>query len=196
MDQYSLFNSLSFFHLMHYNMRCQKDPKKFKSRCLGTSSLSCYLFIYFYLSGNMVSNRTLAQIAAYGGVFVASTGMLVHWKLQERVKGSEFHKEGMKILRKHQPSLSLLGEPIKAGNIDLGDNAANCCNSAHAQLQIPVKGPKNKGTLFLWAEKVDPQEKWNVYRLELGLKNDLSRRLLIKNDSPSNNNNNNNNNNT
>jgi cytochrome c oxidase assembly factor 1 len=133
----------------------------------------------------MVSNRTLAQIAAYGGVIVASTGMLVHWKFQERLKGSEFHKEGMKILRKHQPSVLLLGEPIKAGNIDLGTNTANSCNSTHAQLEIPVKGPKNKGTLFLWAEKVDPQQNWNIYRMELGLKNDLSRRLMIKNDSPS-----------
>lgn len=133
----------------------------------------------------MVSNKTLVQIAAYGGVVVASTGMLVHWKIQERLKGSEFHKEAMKILRKHQPSVSLLGEPIKAGNVDLGNNTANFCNSTHAQLEIPVKGPKNKGTLFFWAEKVDPQQNWNVYRMELGLKNDPSRRLLIKNDPPS-----------
>jgi hypothetical protein len=81
--------------------------------------------------------------------------------------------------------VSLLGEPIKAGNVDLGNNTSNFWNSTRAQLEIPVKGPQNKGTLFFWAEKVDPQQKWNVYRMELGLKNDPSRRLLIKNDPPS-----------
>lgn len=148
---------------------------------LGTSSVSCYCL---FLSGNMVSNITLAKIAGYGGVLVASTGMLVHWKLQEKLKDTEFHKEAMKILRNHHPSVSLLGEPIKAGNIDTGSTTGNVCDSTHAKLEVPVKGPKNKGTLFFWAERVDPEHKWNVYRMELGLKNDPNRRLLIKNDSP------------
>jgi cytochrome c oxidase assembly factor 1 len=132
----------------------------------------------------MVSNKTLAKIAAYGGLLVASTGMLVHWKLQARLKDSEFHKEAMKILRNHRPSVSLLGEPIKSGNVDIGNTTTNVCDATHAQLEIPVKGPKNKGTLFFWAERVDPEQKWNVYRMELGLKNDPNRRLLVKNDSP------------
>jgi cytochrome c oxidase assembly factor 1 len=138
----------------------------------------------------MVSNKTLLKVAAYGGVFVASTGMLAHWKFQEKLRDSEFHKEAMKILRNHHPSVSLLGEPIKPGNVDCGNTTFNFCDSTHAQLQIPVKGPKNKGTLFFWAERVDSQQKWNVYRMELGLKNDPNRRLLIKNDSPNNSNNN------
>lgn len=132
----------------------------------------------------MVSNKTLVKIAAYGGVLVSSTGLLVHWKFQERLKNAEFHKEAMKILRNHRPSVSLLGEPIKPGNVDLGNSTANFCDSTRAQLEVPVRGPKNKGTLFFWAERVDPQQKWNVYRMELGLKNDPSRRLLIKNGSP------------
>jgi cytochrome c oxidase assembly factor 1 len=132
----------------------------------------------------MVSNKTLAKIAAYGGVFVSSTGLLVHWKFQERLKNAEFHKEAMQILRNHRPSVSLLGEPIKSGNVDLGNSTANFCDSTRAQLEIPVRGPKNKGTLYFWAERLDPQQKWNVYRMELGLKNDPSRRLLIKNDLP------------
>ncbi|KDR23431.1 hypothetical protein L798_05793 [Zootermopsis nevadensis] len=132
----------------------------------------------------MVSNETLAKIAAYGGVVVASTGVLLHLKLQSRVKDSEFHKEAMKILRNHRPSVSLLGEPIKSGNVDLGNTTANVCDATHAQLEVPVKGPKNKGTLFFCAKRVDPEQKWNVYRMELGLKNDPNRRLLIKNDPP------------
>lgn len=134
----------------------------------------------------MVSNRTLAKIAAYGGVIVASTGFFLQWKFQERLKDAEFHREAMKILRNHRPSVSLLGEPIKAGNADFGNETVNFCDGKSAKFEIPVKGPKNKGTLFFWAERTDPEEKWNVYRLELGLKNDPSRRLLIKNESPNN----------
>jgi cytochrome c oxidase assembly factor 1 len=148
---------------------------------LGSYSVSCYSV---FLSGNMVSNKTLAKIAAYGGVVVVSTGLLAHWKVQKRLKDSEFHKEAMKILRNHPPSVSLLGEPIKSGNVDVGNTSANVCDATHAQLEVPVKGPRNKGTLFLRAERVNPEQKWNVYRMELGLKKDPNRRFVIKNDSP------------
>ncbi|PSN36600.1 hypothetical protein C0J52_15611 [Blattella germanica] len=132
---------------------------------------------------NMVSNRTLAKIAAYGGIVAASTGFYLHWKLQDRLRNEEYYKEAMKILRNHQSAVYLLGEPIKAGNVDLGNSSGNFCDGNHAQFEIPVKGPKSKGTLFFWAGKDDIQQKWNVRRLELGLVEDPNRRLLIKGDS-------------
>jgi len=91
----------------------------------------------------MVSNETLVKISAYGGVLVSSSGLLVHWKYQERLKNAEFDKETMKILRNHRPSVSVLGEPIKPENVDLGNSTANFCDSTPAQLEVPVRGPKN-----------------------------------------------------
>ncbi|KAJ9584295.1 hypothetical protein L9F63_021364 [Diploptera punctata] len=131
----------------------------------------------------MVSTRTLARIAAYGGVIVASTGFYLHWKLQDNVKNEEFHREAMKILRNHSPSVMLLGEPIKAGNVDLGNRSINFCDGTNAKLEVPVSGPKNKGILYFWAVKDDIQQKWNVHRMELGLKNDPHKRLLVKDDN-------------
>ncbi|XP_067005726.1 cytochrome c oxidase assembly factor 1 homolog [Anabrus simplex] len=131
----------------------------------------------------MVTNRTLAKIATYGAVVTITTGVYVNWKVQDGLKSSQYFKDSLKLLRTHQGAVELLGEPMKSGNLNLGDPEHNHCDGFKAQFEVPVKGPKNSGTLFLWAKRETPQQQWIVSRLELELKNDPSRRLIIRGDS-------------
>lgn len=70
----------------------------------------------------------------------------------------------------------MLGEPIKEVGLDLGE--PNYANQEKAHFEVKVKGPTAKATMFFWAEK--ESEAWNVSRIELQLKDDEDKRLIIK----------------
>lgn len=82
----------------------------------------------------------------------------------------------------------MLGEPIKEKGFDLGDPMRNFCTDRLAQFEVKVVGPKDKGTMFFWAER--PGEKcaeatvddrnWHVSRLELEVNSIPDRRLVVK----------------
>ncbi|GLV42189.1 uncharacterized protein CBL_03776 [Carabus blaptoides fortunei] len=127
-----------------------------------------------------ISNRTLIKIASIGGIITCTTGVLMQWKIKDRVRQTEYYKEAFKTLRSHSGAVSLLGEPIKEGDFSLR-NKDNHCNDSAAHFQVNVKGPKQTGTLYFWADKNNTSDKWNISRIELGLEKEPDRRLLIKN---------------
>ncbi|XP_063238821.1 uncharacterized protein LOC134540185 [Bacillus rossius redtenbacheri] len=129
----------------------------------------------------MVSNTTLAKIAAYGGIFVVGSGYFMRNKIEEGIKKSDFFRESMKQLRANQGAVSLFGEPIRDGRLNLGSTGTNFCDGTRAQFQVPVKGPAAKGTLHLWAERETHEQPWDVYRLELELKDMPDKRVVLRN---------------
>jgi cytochrome c oxidase assembly factor 1 len=131
--------------------------------------------------------------------------MYARYSIQERIRRQDFFRDSLKILRSHPGAKSLLGEPIKEMGFDLGDEERNLCDEIKgtARLQVAVKGPKERGndfffqinfadiaykyyffiisgTMLFWAEKTE--DNWNVFRVELALKNEPDKRLLIKGD--------------
>lgn len=98
-------------------------------------------------------------------------------------------------------AVELMGEPIHQLSFDIGDEN-NWCDGYRAKFNVRVKGPKDKGKSFLhfmchmlcfdpkydpfltgrvffWAT-TDADGKWTVNRVELELKSQPDRRLLIK----------------
>lgn len=73
-------------------------------------------------------------------------------------------------------AIQVLGEPIKDAGFDIGH--PNYADSEKAHFEVKVKGSKERGALFFWSERVD--DKWNITRAELELKNDPEKRLVIK----------------
>lgn len=73
---------------------------------------------------------------------------------------------------------SLLGEPIKETSFELGN--PNYVDVDKAYFEVNVKGPKDKGILYFYARKVSEEAHWDVFKVELELKSDSSRRLVIK----------------
>lgn len=128
------------------------------------------------------SNINLIKVAALGGMATVTMGMAYHWKINDNIRKTDFYKEALLTLGSHKPALHLLGEPIKVGSIDIEDQEKNYTRLREAKYEVPVKGPKEKGTLHFWAKKEGDSDQWVVKRIELQLKRDASRRLVIRRD--------------
>ncbi|CAO1309658.1 unnamed protein product [Diamesa serratosioi] len=124
----------------------------------------------------MVSNRTLAKAATYLAVGGFTSIMWMRFQLQDKIRKQEYFKESMKMLRSHKGAIQVLGEPIKDAGFDIGH--PNYADSEKAHFEIKVKGSKERGAFFFWSERID--EKWNITKAELELKNDPEKRLVIK----------------
>lgn len=127
----------------------------------------------------MFSVKALARTASIGGVIVIGSAVYFKSRIQYGLKSSEYYKESLSILRGHRGIAHLLGEPIKDGTLNLGDNANNFCTGTEAQFQVPVRGSNKSGVLYLWASRPEIGQKWNIDRLELGFKEEPLRRILI-----------------
>lgn len=75
-------------------------------------------------------------------------------------------------------AISLLGEPIKESGFDLS-NPNNTCDAKHAQIEVSVKGPKDKGTVFFWASH-HLEKGWLIDRLEMEAKKHPNKRFLLR----------------
>ena len=72
---------------------------------------------------------------------------------------------------------SRLGTPLKTGIFVSGNvNVDNA--SGHAELQIPVTGPRGKGTIYLIADK--RLGRWEFSALEIALNGDAQRIDLLQ----------------
>lgn len=133
------------------------------------------------LTSKMIrSNLSLIKIATIGGFATVTMGMAYHWKINDNIRKTEYFREALQTLRSHKPAVHLLGEPIKIGKIDIEDQERNYTRLQEAKYEVPVKGPKEKGTLLFWARKPSGSEKWVVTRIELQLRSDDSKRLVVK----------------
>lgn len=143
------------------------------------------------------STRTLAKTAIVGGVICISTVMYVRSRIETRVRDSEHFRTAMKTLRTNAGAVHLLGEPIREKGFDLGDTRRNFCDGSRAQFEVKVRGTKDKGTMYFWAEreaaddagvesKLDAGAEisqkslvWRVKRMELEVSSVPDRRLVV-----------------
>ncbi|KAJ0181187.1 hypothetical protein K1T71_003272 [Dendrolimus kikuchii] len=124
-----------------------------------------------------VSNRTLVQIASWGALVVASTGYYLQSCIIERCRGYEYYKNALKTLRTNAGAVHCLGEPIKDKKFKLSDSENNFSDGNTARFCIPVSGPKDRGSYYFWARKIN--DKWTITKAELELKSKPDMRLVI-----------------
>lgn len=91
------------------------------------------------------------------GLFIAG----IFFGVTSMMKDSDAYKESMTIVQHDKSVNDKLGSPIEAdgmvsGNISIHNDTGNC------DLQIPIKGSKGKGTLFVVAEK---RGKWKYSQM-------------------------------
>ncbi|OXA78252.1 Cytochrome oxidase complex assembly protein 1 [Flavobacterium aquidurense] len=82
------------------------------------------------------------------GLFIAA----IFFGATSMMKDSDSYKGAMTIVQNDKYMNKILGSPIEndglvSGNISINNEVGNC------DLQIPIKGPKGKATLFVVAEK-------------------------------------------
>ncbi|XP_073944141.1 cytochrome c oxidase assembly factor 1 homolog [Choristoneura fumiferana] len=124
-----------------------------------------------------ISNRTLVQIAAWGGIIVSTTGFYLQHRLIDKVRENDYYKNALKRLRTHPGAVYYLGEPIKDKRFKITDPENNFADDKIARFRVPVSGPKDRGTYSFFAEKVD--EEWKLMKAELELKSKPDAKLTI-----------------
>lgn len=134
----------------------------------------------------VASNIKLIKIAAFGGILTATMGLAYRSKVENNVKQTDHYKEAMKILRAHKAAISLLGEPIKDCRIEITNDNKNYTKALDSHYEVPVKGPKQRGVMHFWASRKSMNDKFVVDRVELELKNEKDKRLLIKSEQNNN----------
>lgn len=129
---------------------------------------------------SMVTVRGLVGIAGLGGMITGLTGYTLHNILQKRVRESPVYQEAMKTINKHPAVISLLGEPVRSDRVNVGSKN-NVLSLRLSTLELPVHGPKNKGTLYVWADRLTDSDPWNLYRLELEILDSAGGKLSLLN---------------
>ncbi|XP_011209839.1 uncharacterized protein LOC105230633 [Bactrocera dorsalis] len=124
------------------------------------------------------SNKTLGKIAVYGAFASITAVMYMRYKIEDNIRNSEYFRIALKTLRQHKGASSLLGEPIKELGFDLSDSS-NFSDGQVAQFMVHVKGVKDKGKMYFWANRT-PDSGWFIDRLELELRSQPDKRFLIK----------------
>ena len=97
------------------------------------------------------------------GLFIAS----VFFGITSMMKDSDAFKESMLAVQNNKLVIEKLGSPIESdgmisGKINPKYDSGNC------DLQIPIKGPKGSGTLFVVADK---RGKWKYREMSVYIKN-------------------------
>ncbi|XP_037093764.1 uncharacterized protein LOC119113576 [Pollicipes pollicipes] len=101
----------------------------------------------------MVATQSLLKVAGVGGLLIAGAATFVNSKIQAGLKQGAWFRESMRLLRAHPGAVSVLGEPITDGRLDLARPEANFCDERRVQFRVPVRGPKDKGHLLLWGSR-------------------------------------------
>ncbi|XP_037944916.1 uncharacterized protein LOC119677585 [Teleopsis dalmanni] len=125
-----------------------------------------------------LTNKTLAKIAVYGAIGSISAVMYMKYRIEDRIRNTDYYHLAVQTLRQHKGAVSLLGEPIKELGFDLSDKK-NSCDGQKAHFEIKVRGPQDRGTIYFWATRTDNQG-WILDRLDLEVKSQPDKRFLIK----------------
>jgi TonB family protein len=114
----------------------------------------------------------LILVAGVGGIFFFAMSAL---------QSSDVYKGALERAQKSPAAAGLLGEPIKDGWLVKG-NVSFSGGSGNANLEIPVYGPKNSGTLY--ARAVNEGGAWMYERLDLVAKSGERVSLLDSDKGP------------
>ncbi|XP_066245994.1 uncharacterized protein [Euwallacea similis] len=129
------------------------------------------------------SNMKLVKIASIGGIATIIMGYAAQKKIESNVKTASFYKEALLLVRTHPAAVHLLGQPIKDGRINVSDESKNYIKGNVANFVVPIRGPKQTGTVFISAMKDKEGEEWKISRVELEAFNLHNKRLVVKSES-------------
>ncbi|CAN7937384.1 unnamed protein product, partial [Ixodes hexagonus] len=127
----------------------------------------------------MAKVNRLLKYASFTGL--ATVGGIICFQnyVAKKLTENEYYKTSLSMLRSHKEAVRLLGEPVIERNIDLADSKGTTTRPYRARMKVPLRGSKQSGELYLWAQRPGLEEPWDVLRLELGLKAHKDRRLVV-----------------
>ena len=94
-------------------------------------------------------------------------GLLVFgWVLLKAMKSSDAYRLAVISAKNNRAVIEALGEPVREGFMFTG-NISISGSSGHANLAIPIGGPRGKGTLYAKANKTAGRWRYEVLAVKL-----------------------------
>ncbi|KAH8035984.1 hypothetical protein HPB51_014341 [Rhipicephalus microplus] len=125
------------------------------------------------------SFNRLLQISGLVGIGLVGSTFWFKNYLANKMTELEYYKIAMSTLQGNAAAMRLLGEPLKERRIDISDTDGTKTRPHRAQMKVPIQGSKQRGELYLWAERHALDVPWELLRLELGLEAHRDKRLLV-----------------
>lgn len=119
-------------------------------------------------------------------LFVLGIGAAI-FGVTKAISGSEPYEYAVEQAKANKDVQFVLGEPIETNGIMQGNISLENGDSGHVDIKIPIKGPKDKGHVYIVGEKVDG--KWVYEKLQVKTENGentiymLDEEFYKKNDS-------------
>ena len=108
-----------------------------------------------------IGGLTVVIVVAFVVVFVACFGG-VYVLVASSIKSSEVYQLALEKAQSNPEVVEALGEPIEPGFWVLGTISTTGI-SGEADLQFPISGPKNRGTVYVTARRENAV--WRFYTL-------------------------------
>ena len=110
-------------------------------------------------------NRPLQGIVGcVTGLLILACGAVVVGLVFYLMRSSDVFEQAVEIVQSHPEAVRALGEPIKPGFFVTG-SISTSGSSGRAEIAIPVRGSRDKGTLNVSATKSGGE--WQFHTLEL-----------------------------
>jgi len=111
-----------------------------------------------------IFNTTLFKVAFGGGVFVVGSCKWMENRMRTNFREQEWYKKGVQMFHQYKPAEDYLGSPVSNGHVNLSKLMVIECE---ANAAIPVKGPKGKGLLWIYASRESIKKSWEIDQLDL-----------------------------
>ncbi|KAH9508569.1 cytochrome oxidase assembly protein 1 [Bulinus truncatus] len=88
-------------------------------------------------------------------------------RIQNNFRQQDYYTKPILMLQSYEPASQFLGRPIYSGKLTLSDTDKLYVDGLTAKLEIPLKGSKDKGTLYVLASREKLGDGWNIDQLDL-----------------------------
>ncbi|XP_017767322.1 PREDICTED: uncharacterized protein LOC108555942 [Eufriesea mexicana] len=116
-----------------------------------------------------------ANLVALFTIGTVSTGYVIHYSVQNRLRRSITYKKALDIFYNKEETLNRLGKPIQEGKITIKENENNI-----KRFSVNVKGSKSKGILN-FEYQVQPDKTNEIKKAEIQFNNIPHETVVIHN---------------
>lgn len=120
----------------------------------------------------------LMFIAGALGMATGGMGLLAHRQRRKLIEGTPFLRKALEMIKQRE-ILDLLGTDEPDFNRPALDNPWSKIDSHKIRLVVPVKGPKDKASLYIIAERKDTAEKYRVTNIAIEFKKIKGKKLIV-----------------
>lgn len=121
---------------------------------------------------------TLMAIAGGGGIGVGIMALLLNKEQENFANQASFVQSAVSVVRGHSTVMDLLGNDFQVGRASLQDGWGKM-GRKNIQVMIPIKGENDRANLFVYARKIDPKEKFKLFKLEMTFDKVKGKKLVL-----------------